>query len=87
MVQPPDEFEPAAEFDPTELLFGPESEPNPAEFLLEPELPSRAMLPQTELAPAPAASAPAPAEAAPAPADPLHALKAMSEAERIALFS
>jgi hypothetical protein len=46
------------------------------------------MLPPSEFGPASSAPSPAPGQAPPsAPADPLHALKAMSEAERIALFS
>jgi hypothetical protein len=94
------------DFDPADLLFGPEPEPDPAAFLLEPSSPE----PMTE--PQPTASAPrgtptsaaapfaGPADqppdgglaepaALPAPAkpDPLAPLKAMSEAERIAIFS
>ena len=61
------------DFDPTDFLFGPEPEPEPAAFLLDP-------------APKPKP----PEEAKPddePPHDPLRALNAMSENEKIALFS
>ena len=90
------------DFDPTDFLFGPEPEPDPAAFLLDPapapRLPRAPVLPQPEFVapqaeepqPAPPAAAGTPAEpepAAPAPHDPLHALKAMSPEEKIALFT
>ena len=103
-----------AYFDPTDFLFGPEPEPDPAAFLLDPAPPQRtqkAVLPQAEfvsvststeppkaepLEPAPpkaeapqaeTAEAEQPDEPAPEPHDPLHALKAMSPNEKLAIFS
>jgi hypothetical protein len=95
-----------ADFDPADLLFGPEPEPDPAAFLLEPSSPEPVTGPQptaaaTASAPpgeptlaavpfaGPANRPPGESVAAPAPAkpDPLAPLKAMSEAERIAIFS
>jgi hypothetical protein len=67
------------DFDPSDLLFGPDPEPDPAAFLLEPEPPQT-----TPPQPATAAEQQPPAEPA---RDPLAPLKAMSEAERIAIFS
>ena len=64
------------DFDPTDFLFGPESEPEPAAFLLDP-------------APEPPAQPKPPEDAKhdEPPHDPLRALNAMSENEKIALFS
>ena len=101
-----------AYFDPTDFLFGPEPEPDPAAFLLDPApLPpaQKPVLPQAEFVPAPAeppkaeelepqppkAGAPQaetteverPNEPTPEPHDPLHALKAMSPNEKLAIFS
>src|SRR5205085_75442 len=44
-----------AYFDPTDFLFGPEPEPDPAAFLLDPAPPltQKAVLPQSEFVPAP----------------------------------
>lgn len=95
------------DFDPTDFLFGPQAEPDPAAFLLDPAPTPAAKpvaMPQPEFntpqdqptqpeelqqeepqlanADQPAAS---PLEAA--PHDPLRALNAMSEAERLAIFS
>ena len=112
---------PAADFDPTDFLFGPEPEPDPAAFLLDPAPPPRTQhavvlpqpefvatpaepppaqdlqaqdlpaqdLPANEPLPQPAAEIPQPVQPAPQPAphDPLRALKAMSENERLAIFS
>ncbi len=90
-----------ADFDPADFLFGPEPEPDPAAFLLEPSPPesASAVLPPAELAATPPAAEPPAAEerrgreptvhttpAASAP-DPLAPLNAMTEAERIAIFS
>lgn len=68
------------DFDPSDLLFGPDPEPDPAAFLLEPEPPQTTAPAQ----PNTAVELPPPAEPA---RDPLAPLKAMSEAERIAIFS
>ena len=101
-----------AYFDPTDFLFGPEPEPDPAAFLLDPAPPQRtqkAVLPQPEFVSTPAeppkaeelepqppkAGAPQaetteverPNEPTPEPHDPLHALKAMSPNEKLAIFS
>jgi hypothetical protein len=90
------------DFDPTDFLFGPEPEPDPAAFLLDPAPQPAAsaavLLPQPEFvstppeqpeAEQPQAVAPAPTaeDPQPAPHDPLHALKAMSPEERLAIFS
>jgi hypothetical protein len=109
-----------AYFDPTDFLFGPEPEPDPAAFLLDPAPPRTAkavVLPQPEFVPRPPPQEPEPPQAQPpeveppqaeeeppaaasaeagqpeqptpepAPHDPLRALKAMSPAERLAIFS
>jgi hypothetical protein len=102
-----------AYFDPTDFLFGPDPEPDPAAFLLDPAPPPRTqktVLPQPEFVPAPSGSPQAeepqpepptaeapqamlpakieqPVEPTPAPPDPLHALKAMSPNEKLAIFS
>jgi hypothetical protein len=98
-----------AYFDPTDFLFGPEPEPDPAAFLLDPAPPPRtqkATLPQPEFVSTPSEppqqsqpeppkaeepqAAPAevePPASEPAPHDPLHALKAMSPNEKLAIFS
>jgi hypothetical protein len=92
----------APDFDPADFLFGPEPEPDPAAFLLDPAPPPQtegaAVLPQPEFValppeppgPAdPAAEIPqaVPPEPGAAPHDPLGALKAMSENERLAIFT
>jgi nicotinate-nucleotide--dimethylbenzimidazole phosphoribosyltransferase len=68
-----------SDFDPADFLFEPEPEPDPAEDLLDPAPPPSQVkageLPRPEFV------------APPARQDPLHALKAMSENEKIALFS
>jgi hypothetical protein len=70
-----------------DFLFGPEPEPDPAAFLLDqsprPAVPEPDALP--EAVAEPASAAPPPAENV--PYDPLAPLKAMSDAEKIALFS
>jgi hypothetical protein len=70
-----------------DFLFGPEPEPDPAAFLLDPT--PRPAVPEPTAAPEasvePASAPPPPAENV--PYDPLAPLKAMSEAEKIALFS
>jgi hypothetical protein len=91
-----------AYFDPTDFLFGPEPEPDPAAFLLDSAPPQRtpkAVLPQPEFVSTPTeppkAEAPqaetAEVEQPDEPArelhDPLHALKAMSPNEKLAIFS
>ena len=103
-----------AYFDPTDFLFGPEPEPDPAAFLLDPAPPQqthKAVLPQAEFVSVstppepPKAEQPQPAppqaeapqaetadveqpdEPAPEPHDPLHALKAMTPNEKLAIFS
>jgi hypothetical protein len=89
---PPQADPPAApqadtEFDPADFLFGPEPEPDPAAFLLEPS--SGAASEPSPPAEEPSAKDATPQEAKsarPAP-DPLAPLNAMSEAERIAIFS
>jgi hypothetical protein len=87
-----------AEFDPTDFLFGPEPEPDPAADLLDPApprpLPRALMLPQPEFVAIPTEEQP-PAPSEPAteavlvapPHDPLRALNAMSEEEKLALFT
>ena len=90
----------ASDFDPADFLFEPEPEPDPAAFLLDPAPPpalraKTPVLPQPEFVAPPAQNPEAaqpvepdpPAQPKPAPHDPLHALKAMSENEKIALFS
>jgi hypothetical protein len=94
---PPASSEPApvtaeADFDPSDFLFGPEPEPEPAAFLLEPPSPpTTPPATATPDAPQPSAAedqpAPDPAPPATAPHDPLRALKAMSPEERLAIFS
>ena len=99
-------------FDPTDFLFGPEPEPDPAAFLLDsapPQRTQKAVLPQPEFVSTPTeppkieelepqppkAEAPQaetgeveqPDEPAREPHDPLHALKAMSPNEKLAIFS
>lgn len=104
---------PDAEFDPDDFLFGPEAEPDPAAFLLEPAPPLAkggalappdfvsapvvpAALPMEQdeppVSPAEEPEAaetlqPTPPAPAPPPHDPLHAIKAMSANERLAMFS
>jgi hypothetical protein len=99
-VAPPAEAMAVAEtadsdFDPAEL-FEPEPEPDPAPSLLEPAPHAKTAAQPQPAEPAakePEAAQPVepvqPAQAAPGPAphDPLRALKAMSENEKIALFS
>jgi nicotinate-nucleotide--dimethylbenzimidazole phosphoribosyltransferase len=81
------------DFDPTDFLFGPEPEPDPAAFLLEPTPPATTpTATATPAAPQPSTTEvdqpqPDPAAPATAPHDPLHALKAMSPEERLAVFS
>jgi hypothetical protein len=70
-----------------DFLFGPEPEPDPAAFLLDPT--PRPAVPEPTAAPEASVE---PASAPPPPAenvtyDPLAPLKAMSDAEKIALFS
>jgi hypothetical protein len=84
-----------SEFDPADFLFEPEPEPDPAAFLLDPTPPpapqaKAPVLPQQENPEAlPPAEPDPPAQTAPGPAprDPLRALKALSENEKLALFS
>jgi hypothetical protein len=99
---------PEAEFDLNDFLFGPDAEPDPAAFLLEPlpNVPAGAAitaLPEPDFVSAAAETPhmqaahvePATSDAAidePPPRasrlhDPLHALKAMTDDERLALFS
>ncbi len=77
-----------SDFDPADFLFGPEPEPDPAAFLLDPAPPPAKPAAENPDALPPAEPDP-PAQTAPEPAprDPLRALKAMSENEKLALFS
>ncbi len=91
-----------SDFDPADFLFGPEPEPDPAAFLLDPAPPQPPASPAKPSVVAPPAKPAAensdtapPAEPdpaahtapEPAPHDPLRALKALSENEKLALFS
>jgi len=87
-----------SDFDPADFLFGPEPEPDPAAFLLDPAPPQPPASPAKPSVVAPPAepaaensdtsqSAEPDSPAQNAPHDPLRALKALSENEKLALFS
>jgi hypothetical protein len=86
-ADPPAAQQPDNEFDPADFLFGPEPEPDPAAFLLEPTAGpiSERSLPAEE--PSAHDAVPHDAKSARPSPDPLAPLNAMSEAERIAIFS
>lgn len=82
------------DFDLGDLLFEPEAEADPADFLLGPApmqppaaRASSPTLDHAPMTPATLVEQPAPAASAPRPHDPLAPLNAMSDEEKIALFS
>lgn len=103
VVTPVEAAEPAptydTEFDPTDFLFGPSPEPDPAAFLLEPSLPQPdtgsaaatnerpVMATPVALETQPVGNAVSALPSPPVKPDPLAPLNAMSEAERLAIFS
>jgi hypothetical protein len=77
-----------SDFDPADFLFGPEPEPDPAAFLLDPAPPpAKPAAKNPDTLPPAEPDPPAQTAPEPAPRDPLRALKAMSENEKLALFS